>query len=183
MFVGGEVSEVYSGRNSLSIWRLELAMPIWAAEVMRLQPLKWKQVASEEEGTGGWIGGLPTDEARRNHRHQPKRWKSTRGENEGAPWSETLNMDHVERVRKPRRLSQPALFSLTFPGCYHDVLNHVKFINTISRSIKFCNHEGQESIYLLRNHCFGWQKSLFSQQFPLTGFHFPMKYLLNICLT
>lgn len=39
-FVGGELSEVYSGRNSLSIWRLALAMPIWAGGVTRLQPLK-----------------------------------------------------------------------------------------------------------------------------------------------
>lgn len=47
------MSEVYSGRNLLNIWRLELAMPIRMAEVMRLQLLRENQVESEEEGTGG----------------------------------------------------------------------------------------------------------------------------------
>lgn len=79
---GGEESEVYSGRNLLSIWRLELAMPIQVAEVMRLQG-KTRRVRRRglwaKQGWGGfrqWGQEKPWTST--------KERESTRGGNEGA---------------------------------------------------------------------------------------------------
>lgn len=64
-----------------------------------------------------------------------------------VPGLETQYGAHGEKVQKVQNPSVSQLascqFSLTCPGCCHDVLNHVKFINTILSSIKFCNHKGQ----------------------------------------
>lgn len=163
-----------------------LAMPIWVAEVMRLMPAP--------QGKTGRVkrrcvcgGGCPHIGARRNHslgtsKRDVKRTVSTRGENKREPWSETLG--------RRRRSPEPKHVSADWTSVcsdllrlLHDTANHVKFSKNILHSIKFCNHERQWSIYSLRHHCFGWQNALFSQQFSLTGYCFPIKYLLNICLT